>query len=73
MSLRNVVLAAIIAFLSIAALAGAGFVWFKHAPRRTPAGQPALARVDPATLPAFREAFNAHAATTRLIVLLSPT
>ena len=73
MSLRKVFLGAIIAFLSIAAIVGAGLVWFKHAPRRTPAGQPALARVDLATLPAFREAFNEHAAETRLIVLLSPT
>jgi hypothetical protein len=73
MSLHRVFVAAAVALLSLAAIAGAGLVWFEHAPRRTPAGQPALARLDAATLPAFRDAFNAQADETRLIVLLSPT
>ena len=46
MSLRKVVLGFAIAFLAIAAVAGAGFAWFKLSPRRTPAGQPALSRLD---------------------------
>jgi hypothetical protein len=70
---RRVVLILTVALLSIAAIAGAGFVWLKHSPRRTPDGQPPLSRLDAATLPAFREAFNAHADETRVIVLLSPT
>jgi len=73
MSLRRVFVAAAVALLSLAAIAGAGFLWFKNAPRRTPAGQPALSRLDAATLPAFRDAFNAQSDETRLIVLLSPT
>ena len=59
--------------LLIAAIAGAGFVWFKFAPRQTPTGQPSLSRLDAATLPAFRDAFNADADKTRVVVLLSPT
>ena len=73
MSLRRVFLAAGIAFLSLAAIAGAGFVWLKHAPRRTPAGQPALSGLDAGTLPAFRDAFNAHTEEARILLLLSPT
>jgi hypothetical protein len=73
MSLRKALVAAAIALLSIAAVAGAGLVWFKHPPRRTPSGQPALSRLDAPTLPAFREAFNARADDTRIVVLLSPT
>ena len=59
--------------LLIAAIAGTGFVWVKYAPRRTPAGQPALSHLDAAALPAFRAAYNADADKTRVIVLLSPT
>ena len=73
MSLRRALVAAAITFLSLAAIAGAGFVWLTHAPRRTPEEQPALSRLDAATLPAFREAFNAHADVSRIVVLLSPT
>jgi hypothetical protein len=32
-----------------------------------------LSRLDAAALPAFRDAFNASAGSTRVIVLLSPT
>jgi hypothetical protein len=73
MHLRRVFFTLTVALLAIATIAGAGFVWLKHSPRRTPAGQPALSRLDAATLPAFRDAFNAHADETRVIVLLSPT
>jgi hypothetical protein len=73
MSLRRIFVATAIAFLSIAAIGSAGWVWLIHAPRRTPAGQPALARLEAQTLPAFRDAFNARAGQTRIVVLLSPT
>ena len=73
MGARKIVVTAAIAILSVAAIAGAGFVWLMQAPRRTPAGQPALSRLDAATLPSFRKAFNAHADETRIVVLLSPT
>lgn len=59
--------------LLVVAIAGAGFVWVKYAPRHTPTGQPSLSQLDPENLPAFRDAFNAASDKTRLIVLLSPT
>ncbi len=61
------------ALLLIAAIAGAGFVWVKYAPRHTPRGQPSLSPLDAETFPAFRDAFNADADKTRVVVLLSPT
>ena len=73
MSVRRVFVASAIAVLTIAAIAGAAFLWLQHAPRRTPAGQPALSRLDAPTLPNLREAFNAHVGKTRIVVLLSPT
>ena len=73
MGLRRVIVTFAIALLSVAAIAGAGLAWLEYAARRTPAGQPALSRLDVATLPAFRDAFNAHADATRVVVLLSPT
>ena len=42
-------------------------------PRRTPAGQPPLARITTATFPDLRRAFNAAADRPRVLVLLSPT
>lgn len=73
MGLRRVLAGVTIALVSIAAVAGAGLVWFERAPRRTPAGQPALSRLDAATLANFGESFNARADEARFIVLLSPT
>ena len=70
---KRIVLALLMALLVIAATAGAGFVWFKNAPRRTPPGQPALSHLSAASLPTFREAFNELDQATRVIVLLSPT
>jgi hypothetical protein len=49
---------------------GAG-LWFAYAPRRTPAGQTALAEVT--EVEAFRRWFNDGMASTRVVVLLSPT
>ena len=70
----GVVLRGVAIALAVAvAIASAGFAWLRYAPRRTPAGQPALFRLDAATLPAFREAFNAARSETRVIALLSPT
>ena len=58
----------------LAALAAGGwFLWMKSAPRETPAGQPLMATLDPAALPAFRESFNACSHEARLLLLLSPT
>jgi len=71
--LRKVLLVTTIAVLLIAAIAGAGFAWFKYAPRRTPPGQPRMSHLDAGTLPAFRDAFNAASAETRVLLLLSPT
>ena len=42
-------------------------------PRQAPPGQPPLARLSDEAIGALREAFNAHADETRLVVLLSPT
>jgi hypothetical protein len=53
-------------------VAAAALAWVKLAPRHAPAGQSALATLDPA-LSGFREAFNAAQSQTRLLVLLSPT
>jgi len=59
---------------AIALVSGALWIgWLKTAPRRVPAGQPALARLDAASLGTLRDAFNADAADVRLLVLLSPT
>jgi hypothetical protein len=59
--------------VAILAAAVAGVVWIKSSPRRTPAGQPALARIDAPSLAALRDAFNAAHGRTRIVVLLSPT
>ena len=73
MSPRKILVITAIAFLSITAIAGAGFAWLELSPGRTPVGQPALSRLDAAALPAFRDAFNAQADQTRILALLSPT
>jgi hypothetical protein len=73
MRLRRILVGLTFAVLSLAAIAGAAFVWLNHAPRRTPEGQPGLSRLDDETLPALREEFNARAGETRIVVLLSPT
>ena len=44
--------------------------WYTFAPRRAPAGQPALANMD---LGELRAEFNRTSDRARLIVLLSPT
>ncbi len=47
--------------------------WVSFAPRRTPEGQPPLARLDASSLVSFRADFNSHAGGTRVVALLSPT
>jgi len=73
MRLRKVVLIVAGALLFVAATAGAGLAWLRYAPRRTPPGQPALSRLDAATLGTFRDAFNDAAEETRVLLLFSPT
>lgn len=73
MQLRRSVLAVSALVLLLVAVAGAGLLWLKAAPRSTPRGQPALARLDTRSLPAFSDTFNREQGRARLILLLSPT
>jgi hypothetical protein len=59
--------------LVVVAAGGVGFLWLRYAPRQVPDGQPALAHLDEASLPRFRETFNAGVNGVRIVVLLSPT
>jgi hypothetical protein len=69
---RALALAALAALIAVAG-AGAWLAWMKLTPRRTPEGQPVLARLDADTLPALREAFNAATGRKRVLALFSPT
>jgi hypothetical protein len=60
------------AVIVLVAAAG-GLLWLRHAPRKTPAGQPPLATLDTASLEDLRAAFNLHSGKTRVLALLSPT
>jgi hypothetical protein len=53
----------------VLALAGA-LAYYRFNPGRTPAGQPPLANLDPAS---FEQQFRAAASGTRILVMLSPT
>jgi len=57
--------------LALAAFAAAA--WWSWGPRRTPAGQPPMATIAPATSADFVSQFNASPQSTRLLLLLSPT
>jgi len=59
--------------LAVVAAAGGAFLWLRYAPRHVPDGQPALARLDEASLPRFRDTFNTGADGVRVVALLSPT
>lgn len=65
---KPALLAAIVG--SVVLAAGA---YLRYAPRRVPEGQPALVHLAAGNLGTLREDFNAAAAGTRLLVLLSPT
>lgn len=58
----------VIAILLLALAAWAAY--FRYVPGHTPAGQPELADLDPAS---FDEQFHAASAGMRVLVLLSPT
>ncbi|HVA65044.1 MAG TPA: hypothetical protein VNF74_15065 [Terriglobales bacterium] len=57
--------------LALAAFAAAA--WWSWGPRHTPAGQPPMATITPATTADFVSQFNASLQSTRLLLLLSPT
>ena len=52
---------------------GLAFAYMQYGPRRTPAGQPPLLFLAEGDLKPLEEAFNAHADSTRILVMLSPT
>ena len=58
---------------SLAILVVMTFAWLRIGPRTTPTGQPAMGRLDASHLSRLRDAFNARAGETRLLVMLSPT
>jgi hypothetical protein len=70
---RNLVKVSALSAAVLALGLGLGFLWLKHAPRRTPASQPPLAWLDAVPLMSLRTAFNAHREEARILVLLSPT
>ena len=53
----------------VLALAGA-LAYYRFIPGHTPAGQPPLANLDPAS---FEQQFRRAASGTRILVMLSPT
>ena len=55
---------------SVVLVAGA---YLRYAPRRVPPGQRALVHLDAGNIGTLRDDFDAAAAGTRLLVLLSPT
>ena len=57
----------------IVALVLVSGAYLLYAPRSVPEGQPALVHLAAGNLGTLREDFNAAAAGTRLLVLLSPT
>jgi hypothetical protein len=61
-------------FLLIAiALAILATFWIKRQGPRTPAGQPALVELEHSGIDELKQAFNAAAGQTRVLVMLSPT
>jgi hypothetical protein len=70
---RNLIKVLAVSVVVLGVGLGAGLLWLKHAPRRTPASQPPLARLDAVPFEFLRVAFNAHHEEARILVLLSPT
>jgi hypothetical protein len=67
--LRVVLACALIGLFAIAAAYG----WLRFAPRRAPAGQPALVTLAADSIDPVRDAFDAHPDQVRVLALLSPT
>ena len=68
---RAGLLRALVLLGALAVVAGVGLAVCRALPRRTPAGQPPLVRLD--RLDPFREAFEAARGQVRIVALLSPT
>jgi len=60
----------IIIIAAVLAVLAGGSAYYRYFPGRTPAGQPPVARLDPAS---FDQQFRAASGDTRVLVLLSPT
>jgi hypothetical protein len=60
----------IIIIAAVLAVLAGGAAYYRYFPGRTPAGQPPVARLDPAS---FDWQFRAASADTRVLALLSPT
>lgn len=58
-------------FVLAVVVIGAGYYFFGGS--RTPKGQPPLTRVNSQNFSGLKTAFNGSAASTRLLVMLSPT
>ena len=71
--IRKVLKGALIVVAAALVLSATAFAWVKWAPRRVPAGQPALATLNADSLATFRGSFNAAAGDVRVLALLSPT
>ena len=71
--LRRSIRILVLFVVAVALAGGAVLAWIKLAPRRVPAGQAALARVEVDSLPAIRDAFNAAEGEVRILAMLSPT
>lgn len=65
------VAAGVVTVLLVAAVGA--YIWLQYAPRAVPAGQPALEELQPGSLDAVKEAFNAGVGEVRVLALLSPT
>ena len=73
MTLRSTLKVALAIAATVFAVGIALFGWLRLAPRHVPAGQPPLTTIEAASLPAIRDAFNAHQGTVRILAMLSPT
>jgi hypothetical protein len=56
--------------IAVLLLAVAFYLWGSS---HTPAGQPALVSLNPTNVAEFQRSFNAAAASTRIVLLVSPT
>ena len=63
----------IIAVAAIAVIGAAAGWYLNHAPRPTPAGQPALQSLASGNLDSLHQAFDNASSRLRILVMLSPT